>query len=59
MQRCSRCKAASYCCKQCQKAGWESEHKGECKAAKFVRDMVYFNWDDFEGYKEFPLPAAP
>ena len=30
LRACSRCKATSYCSKECQTAHWKSEHKASC-----------------------------
>ena len=32
--KCSQCKAASYCSKECQLKHWKSGHKQECKLAQ-------------------------
>lgn len=34
MKRCSRCKRAWYCSKECQKKDWSERHKKECVPAK-------------------------
>jgi hypothetical protein len=31
LHRCTRCKAVSYCSKQCQVAHWKAGHKQVCK----------------------------
>lgn len=32
LQRCSACKCAAYCSRECQRADWGADHKAECKA---------------------------
>ena len=31
LKKCSRCKSATYCSKECQAADWDSHHKTICK----------------------------
>ena len=44
MQRCSRCQAVYYCCKECQLADWKT-HKKVCKTLdKMPRDVRDVMW---------------
>ena len=41
---CSSCKVVHYCDKYCQKKGWRSHHRSECK---FLKNM---NWMELKGF---------
>ena len=40
LKRCSRCKTAVYCSRDCQTTNWQSKHKTECREILQLKEIV-------------------
>jgi hypothetical protein len=40
VQCCGRCRAAFYCCRECQRADWDGGHKRECEEIRLTRRQL-------------------
>ncbi|KAH7907789.1 hypothetical protein BJ138DRAFT_1116390 [Hygrophoropsis aurantiaca] len=53
LKKCSRCKQASYCGKECQERDWRESHKSTCKILKQLEWFLEKDWEKFNGGQYF------
>ena len=41
MKRCTKCKTAHYCSKECQVKDWEQKHKVHCKEMRRLKEVIH------------------
>jgi splicing suppressor protein 51 len=62
--KCSACKRAGYCSKQCQKLDWSITHKNHCKIFKTINEVEEQQyqrtrtWAEYREYIVSEIPAS-
>ena len=51
--KCSACKRAGYCSKQCQKLDWSISHKNHCKIFKTINDVEEQQYQRTRSWAEY------
>jgi MYND finger len=53
LKKCSRCKLATYCGRECQGRDLKQTHKGLCSQAQTLSHLAAADFDEFDGYLDW------
>ena len=55
--KCSRCKNAFYCGRDCQKSHWTQSHKKLCRLAPMLVNLAKLDFSHFENFVQWDFPT--